>query len=117
MSNPQGANPPQIPNSGQAVQSLSIPDVANQWTGNLTSEDPADKQHRLQQEAYDARHTRWRMNFIILVAVFGLGFVLYLCFLTLNDSNASPIDKRWATAFVSSMVIGSVGFLTGKAVS
>ena len=111
MSNPQEENQP--------IPILSISDLANQpqWTGNLVSEDPIDKEHRLRQEAYDACHKRWRMNVIILLAGLGLGFVFYLCLSTLNDSNATASDKKWATAFVSSIVTGSVGFLTGKAVS
>lgn len=99
------------------VQTISVPDLASKWTGNLISEDPIDKEHRLKQEAYDASHKRWRTNFIILIAVIGLGFVFYLCFQTLNDPALSPTDKKWATVFVSSIVTGSIGFLTGKAVS
>ncbi len=109
-------NSPQIIEQNQPVQNISIPEIASQWTGNLVSEDPIDKKHRLQQEAYDACHKRWRTNFIIFIAVIGLGFVFYLCFQTLNDPTLSPSDKKWATVFVSSIVTGSIGFLTGKAV-
>lgn len=98
------------------VQKISVPDLASKWTGNLVSEDPIDKEHRLRQEAYDASHKRWRTNFIILIAVISLGFVFYLCFQTLNDPALSPTDKKWATVFVSSIVTGSIGFLTGKAI-
>ncbi len=106
----------QTTNQAQPVQNISIPEIASQWTGNLVSEDPIDKKHRLQQEAYDACHKRWRTNFIIFIAVVGLGFVFFLCFQTLNDPTLSPNDKKWATVFVSSIVTGSIGFLTGKAV-
>lgn len=112
MSDPSQANTP-----SQTVAKLSIPEIANGWSGSLVNEDPADKKHRLEQEAYDACHKRWRLNIIILVAILGLCFVFYLCFLTLTDTQASTNDKRWATAFVSSIVSGSIGFLTGKAVS
>ena len=96
------------------IENISIPDVASQWTGNLVSEEPIDKQHRLQQEAYEACHQRWRTNFVILIAVIGLGFVLVLCFQTLNDPTLSPSEQKWATVFLSSIVTGSIGFLTGK---
>ena len=104
-------------NPNRDLTRISIPDLANGWSGNLVNEDPLDKKHRLEQEAYDASHRRWRLNIIILMTIISLGLVFYLCFLTLNDPTASINDKRWATAFVSSIVTGSIGFLTGKAVS
>ena len=115
-------NPDFIDNSSKSVdkkpvQTIYVPDLADKWTGNLVSEDPIDKEHRLRQEAYNASHKRWRTNFIILIAVIGLGFVFYLCFQTLNDPALSSTDKKWATVFVSSIVTGSIGFLTGKAVN
>lgn len=107
------ANPKKQP----PVQVLSVPELASKWTGNLVSEDPIDKEFRLKQEAYDAAHKRWRINFIILVAVIGLGFVFYLCLQTLSDPSIGANDKKWATVYISSIVTGGIGFLTGKAVS
>ncbi len=101
----------------QAVSVISIPEMAKGWSGNLVSEDPTDKKHRLEQEAYEASHKRWRLNIIIVMAILGLCFVFYLCFLTLIDPETGINDKRWATVFVSSIVTGSIGFLTGKAIS
>ncbi|MEM9274405.1 MAG: hypothetical protein AAGA80_15785 [Cyanobacteria bacterium P01_F01_bin.143] len=101
-------NPTQTPNKELSEQPLSISDSGNT---NL------DQEHRFQQDALDARHRRWRMNSVIALSAIGIIFVFFLCWQTLNDPRSSPNDKRWATAFVTSVVAGSVGFLTGKAVS
>ena len=112
MSDPPSEN---VPN--EFMQRISIPDIANKLSGDLKIEDFDTKKHRLEQEAYDACHRRWRLNLVLLMTIISLCFVFYLCFLTLNDATASVNDKRWATVFVSSIVTGSIGFLTGKAVS
>ena len=107
---------------------ISVTKEAQDLSGNITFEDPEtrghrleqeakEQKHRLEQEAYDACHRRWRLNLVLLMTIFSLCFVFYLCFLTLSDPTASVNDKRWATVFVSSIVTGSIGFLTGKAVS
>ena len=105
---------PQTETWNQSVQNLSISEFARPWKGNLVSKDLIGETHRLQQEAYDACHQRWRTNFIIFIAVIGLGFVFALCFQTLNDPTLSPSEQKWATVFLSSIVTGSIGFLTGK---
>jgi len=101
-------NPPQIPNQEPLVKPLSVSD-----SGNLNLE----QEHRFRQDALDARHRRWRLNSVIALSAIGVVFVFFLCWQTLNDPRSTPNDKRWATAFVTSVVAGSVGFLTGKAVS
>ncbi|MDJ0580712.1 hypothetical protein [Crocosphaera sp.] len=101
----------------QGLPVISVTDLAKGWSGSLAIEDPTDKAHRLKQEAYEACHRRWRLNFIIFVAILGLCSVFYLCFSTLTDPKTGINDKRWATVFVSSIVTGSIGFLTGKAIS
>ncbi|MEM7760404.1 MAG: hypothetical protein AAF298_20080 [Cyanobacteria bacterium P01_A01_bin.40] len=49
MSDPYQENTP-----SKSLTRISIPDMANGWSGNLVNEDPLDKKHRLEQEAYDA---------------------------------------------------------------
>ncbi len=98
-----------------------LPDFANRvpsdWSLSVNKEGSMDKEHRLKEEKHEARHKRWRLNIIIFMAIIGLCFVFYLSFLTLTDPETGINDKRWATVFVSSIVTGSIGFLTGKAVN
>ncbi len=119
-------DPPQQPEQGQAIpvqsQSLpviSVPQIANQpqWTGTLSSEDPLERDYRLKQKAYDDRHRRWRSNALFAVTLVGLIVVFGFCLQIINNSKASADDKKWATAIMTSIVTGGVGFVTGKAIA
>ena len=98
---------------------ISISNLANQsaWTGTLFSEDPLDKEYRLKQEAGEAQHKRWRSTILFGFTLIGLSFVFWLCFKILSDPQASVDDKKWATALMTSIVSGSVGFVAGKAIA
>ena len=52
----------------------------------------------------------------MLTAVVGLEFVFYLCFSTLNNSQATADDKKQATSFISSIGTGKIEFSAGKTV-
>ncbi|MDJ0598461.1 MAG: hypothetical protein QNJ37_06440 [Crocosphaera sp.] len=105
----------------QTPEVVFLPDIAEKlpsdWSLSVNKEGSMDKQHRLQQESYELSHKRWRFNMIIVMAIVSLCFVFYLSYLTLTDPEIGINDKRWATVFVSSIVTGSIGFLTGKAVN
>jgi hypothetical protein len=98
---------------------ISISQLANQsdWTGTLSSEDPTDKEYRLNREADEARHRRWRGTVLFGFTLVGLSCVFLLCFQNLSNSQASSDDKKWATALMTAMVSGSVGFVAGKAIA
>lgn len=110
---------PQQPEQTQPLPVISVPQIANQptWTGSLSSEDPPDKKHRLEQEANNARHKRWRSTALFAVTLIGLSIVFWLCLQILSNPQASADDKKWATALIASIVSGSIGFVTGKAIA
>ena len=53
----------------------------------------------------------------MLTAVVGLEFVFYLCFSTLNNSQATADDKKQAIALISSIGIGEIEFSARKTVA
>jgi len=120
----------QQPDQEQSLPVISVQDIAKQpqWSGSLSYEDPLDKKHRLEQEAAEARHKRdqelaetrhkrWRSTTLFAVTLVGLGFIFWLCVRTLSNPQASQDDKKWATALITSIVSGSVGYITGKAIA
>lgn len=103
----------------ESLPIISISQLANQsnWTGTLSSEDPLDKEYRLKREAGEAQHKRWRSTVLFGFTLVGLSFVFWLCFQILSDPDASVDDKKWATALMTSIVSGSIGFIAGKAIA
>ena len=106
-------------NDSESLPVISIPRLANQsnWTGTLSSEDPLDKEYRLRREAGEAQHRRWRSTILFGVTLVGLSFVFWLCFQILSNPRASVDDKKWATALMTSIVSGGIGFVAGKAIA
>jgi hypothetical protein len=109
-------NPSQPPPSNQPSQVIisQLPDL-QQWTGTLKTEDPLEKEYRLKNENYDARHKRWRGTVLFVAVSIGLMTVFIYCFQIINNSNATVDDKKWATAIMTSIVTGGLGYATGKA--
>jgi hypothetical protein len=124
-------NSNQQPDQEQSLPVISVQDIARQpqWSsGSLSYEDPLDKKHRLEQEASEAKHKRdqelaeakhkrWRSTTLFAVTLIGLGFVFWMCLRMLGNPQASQDDKKWATALITSIVSGSVGYITGKAIA
>lgn len=112
-------NPPGSSEQGQPLPVISLQEMVkqSQWSGSLSYEDPQDKKHRLEQEAADAKYKRWRSTSLFGATLEGLAFIFWLGLQTLGNSQASQDDKKWATALVTAIVSGSVGFVTGKAIA
>lgn len=98
---------------------ISIADIAKQpqRSGNLSYEDPDIKKHRLEQESADAKHRRWRSTILFVVTLIGISSVFLIGTQILNNPQATVDDKKWATALVTSIVSGGVGYITGKAIA
>ncbi len=105
--------------SSSRIQTQNIAEIANNpsWTGSLTSEDPADKQHRLNQEAAENSHKRWRATVLFGFALLALLVIFIFAITIIRDNQATAQDKKWATVIMSSITTGLVGFTTGKAVA
>lgn len=72
-----------------------------------------ERASRLRQREEDAKHAR-RKDLIVLVAILvGVAAVMGLCGWT-AVMGASPDDKKWATAVLTSMVTAGLGYLSGK---
>jgi hypothetical protein len=110
---------PSQSNISESLPVISISKLANQsdWTGTLKSEDPLDKEYRLKGEASEAQHRQWRGSILFGFTLIGLSFVFWLCFQILSNPQAGVDDKKWATALMTSIVSGSVGFVAGKAIT
>lgn len=98
---------------------ITIPAIANdpRWTGQLSSEDPTERQHRLDQEAADNWHKRFRTSILFGFTLIVIGVVLGLAVAAIINPNVSKDDKKWATTIVGSITTGLIGFATGKATS
>ena len=80
-----------------------------------TRETPQETKARLEREAEDARHARWRHTVAHLFALAGLTVTGGVC-LWVAVQPGDPEEKKWATAAVSAIVTGSLSFLAGQAV-
>ncbi|HEX8073145.1 MAG TPA: hypothetical protein VF546_24570 [Pyrinomonadaceae bacterium] len=98
---------------------LDLNELAGKQNLNLTiapREDPAEMQSRLRREEADAAHQRRKdltlfvTTFVVIVAAFGI------CAYIVLGGRASAEADKWATATLTSIVSGLVGYVTGKAV-
>lgn len=113
-------NPPQQPPSNQPPPVINIPQMIAQshWElSNFTAEPIRVQESRIKREESEATHKRWRSTILFVATLIGLGYIFYLCAQILNNPNATADDKKWATAITASIVSGSVGFVTGKAIA
>ena len=101
------------------INTTDISDLANnpKWTGSLSYEDPADKKHRLEQEAANNWHKRWRGTTFFYGTVLAIAVAFGIAAKIVTDQNAPEQDKRWAAALMTSVITGFVGYATGKATS
>lgn len=115
--------------SGSDIPVKSLTDLANSkgWTLALKTEEPEEREHRLQQEAEANRHTRKleaengkhsRRNEFIIYVLAGLVFLVILvasAIVIFDDSIAQNAEsKKWAYSALTSLATGLMGFITGK---
>ena len=101
------------------IQTTNIADLANNpnWTGSLAYEDPNDKKHRLDQEAAENQHKRWRATTLFGLALLALIAIFVFAIGIIRDQSTTQEDKKWATAVMTSITTGLIGFATGKAIA
>lgn len=104
---------------GQPLRTISVPQIASQpnWTGTLSNESLQDTETRLRLKEDDERHKRWRSSILFAATLVGVIFVFGLCVRIIGDKGADVNDKKWATAIMTSIVTGGIGYLTGKAIA
>jgi hypothetical protein len=109
----------QAGNSPTTIQVRSVDDLANSpaWTGNLAYEDPTDKKHRIDEEKAENRHKRWRSTALFTITLISIIAIYVFCVAIMRDQKSSPEDKKWATAAITSITTGLIGFATGKAIA
>ena len=79
-----------------------------------TREDPAERDHRHQQEAADARLRRWKdaarftLSAGLLLAIGGVALRFAL------DGTAAPDEKVWARTILAGLVSAVAGYFIGK---
>jgi VIT1/CCC1 family predicted Fe2+/Mn2+ transporter len=97
---------------------LNLNELVHTQTLNLSltpTEDPAVRDARLRREEASAAHERrkelalYLTTALIIVAAFGI-----CAFVVLSKNFSGELDK-WATALLTSIVTGLVGYVTGKA--
>jgi hypothetical protein len=77
-------------------------------------EEPAEREARLEIEKANAAHKR-RIDLALHIAAFVVvGVALCLCVWAIVREGSTAEDKRWATTLLTAIVIGFVGYVTGR---
>lgn len=96
---------------------LDLNEIATRQDFTLTiapRADPAERESRLKREEADAAHQR-RKDLALHIITFGvIAAAFCICaYVVLNDT-AGREETRWATAMLTSIVTGLVGYVTGR---
>ncbi|MBD0373827.1 MAG: hypothetical protein ICV60_23645 [Pyrinomonadaceae bacterium] len=97
---------------------LDLNDLANRPDHQLSivpREDPSERAVRHDIEKADAAHRRQINLLLHLVAFVVIGVALGLCVWTILRPYTTADDKKWATTLMTGVVLGLLGYITGRA--
>lgn len=84
-------------------------------TVNIASrEDPAERDSRLRREEADAAHSRRKDFALHVVTFFVIAVTFTVCAYLILAAPGNTEQNKWATATLTSIVTGLVGYVTGK---
>jgi len=100
------------------TRQLDLNEIANkqQLTLNIAPyEQPAEMGARLRREQDDAKHAR-RIELTLYSACLGvIGTTFFICAYIVLFRDTNSETSKWATALLTSIVTGLVGYATGRA--
>lgn len=97
----------------------SAADPFSSWTQDLefsakTKEKPDERKHRLQMERWKTMLDLTRHSILYIAALVLACIVGAVCVNIVLNAAATPDDRKWATAILTSITTALVGFLVGQ---
>jgi hypothetical protein len=97
---------------------IDLNDLANRADHQLSivpREDPETRAAERDIKTAEAAHKR-RIDLLLHVAALAvIGVAVVLCVWMIAGAGAGAEDRKWATALLTSVVTGLVGYVTGRA--